>query len=140
MYTTNYEPGGREFESLRARRRVMAYVMFQRKNMEQQGSGSSNAELKTARVELLQAQKKAADLALRQKTGQLLEADEVRAIANAGTAVFVGQKRSMGSRLAGTLAGMDNPKEILKLLNSENDKILSALSIKLNSLAARGIP
>jgi len=118
----------------------MAYVMFQRKNMEQQGSGSSNAELKTARVELLQAQKKAADLALRQKTGQLLEADEVRAIANAGTAVFVGQKRSMGSRLAGTLAGMDNPKEILKLLNSENDKILSALSIKLNSLAARGIP
>ena len=30
--------------------------------------------------------------------------------------------------------------EILKLLNSENDKILHILSVKLSSLAARGTP
>lgn len=46
----------------------------------------------------------------------------------------------MGSRLAGQLAGMNNPKEILKLLNAENDAILSELSKKLSSLAARGTP
>jgi len=43
----------------------------------------------------------------------------------------------MGSRLAGQLAGMSNPQEILKLLNSENDKILSALSKNLGALADR---
>jgi hypothetical protein len=46
----------------------------------------------------------------------------------------------MGSRLAGTLTGMSDPKAILKLLNSENDKILLELSKKLNSLADRGTP
>jgi len=46
----------------------------------------------------------------------------------------------MGSRLAGQFAGMSNPQEILKLLNSENDKILHNLSVKLSSLAARGTP
>jgi hypothetical protein len=44
----------------------------------------------------------------------------------------------MGSRLAVKLAGMTDPKAILKLLNSENDKILQATSEKLYSLADRG--
>jgi len=43
----------------------------------------------------------------------------------------------MGSRLAGELAGLSDPKSILKLLNSENDKILSELSKKLRGLADR---
>ena len=74
------------------------------------------------------------------KHGKHLRTDEVQVVVNEGAAIFMRQKRSMGSCLAGQLAGMNNPKEILKLLNSENDKILSALSKKLNSLADRGTP
>ena len=53
-------------------------------------------------------------------------------------AIFVGQKRSMGRCLAVKLAGMIDPKAILKLLSCENDKILQAMSEKLYGLADRG--
>jgi phage terminase Nu1 subunit (DNA packaging protein) len=117
---------------------VMAYARYQRKTIEQQGSGSSNADLKKARVALLRAQKKSADLAYKQKIGQLIEMEDLQAVVNEGTAIFVGQKRSMGSRLAGKLAGMTDPTAILKLLNSENDKILAATADKLHALSKKG--
>ncbi|MEA2078571.1 MAG: hypothetical protein U9P00_01705 [Pseudomonadota bacterium] len=72
------------------------------------------------------------------RSGELLEVDEVQVVVNEGTAIFMGQKRPMGSRLAGQLAGMSDPKAVLKLLNSENDKILHNLSVKLSALADLG--
>jgi hypothetical protein len=113
------------------------YIKFQRRNSEQQGGDSSTAELKKSRAALLRVQKRTAEVAYRKQMGELLELDEVQAVVNEGAAVFAGQKRSMGSRLAGTLAGMSDPKEILRLLNSENDAILLELSKKLRALAAR---
>jgi len=46
----------------------------------------------------------------------------------------------MGSRLAGQLASMSEPKAILKLLNAENDRILTAVSEKFRALSDRGTP
>jgi len=102
-------------------------IAYQRRNAQQQGSGSGE-DLKRSRSELLKVQKKNAELAYRKQMGELLEFDEVETVVCEGAAIFTGQKRSIGSRLAGTLAGMSDPKAILKLLNSENDKILLELS------------
>jgi len=116
---------------------VLAYIKYQRRNAEQQGGDSSTEDLKKSRAELLKVQKKNAELAYRKQMGELLEFDEVEAVVTEGAAIFVGQKRSMGSRLAGTLAGMSDPKAILKLLNKENDAILLELSKKLHGLVDR---
>ena len=116
---------------------VRGYVTFLRKSVEQQGSGSSNADLKQSRTDLLKMQQKNAELAYQQKTGAMIPIDVLQATVNEGTAIFVGQKRSMGSRLAGKLAGMTDPTKILKLLISENDKILAATSKKLHELSGR---
>ena len=117
---------------------VRGYVTFLRKSVEQQGSGTSNADLKQSRTDLLKMQQKNAELAYQQKTGELIPVQDLQDVVNEGTAIFVGQKRSMGSRLAGKLAGMTDPTKILKLLNSENDKILNATADKLHSLS-RGV-
>ena len=117
---------------------VRGYVVFLRKAVEQQGSGSSNAHLKQSRVDLLDMQKKNAELAYLEKTGQMLKINDVEAILIEGAAVFVGQKRSMGSRLAGKLASMTDPKAILKLLNKENDAILRNTSDKFSQIKNLG--
>jgi phage terminase Nu1 subunit (DNA packaging protein) len=114
------------------------YIKYQRRNADQQGGDSTTADLKKARAELLQAQKKSAELAYQQKTGALIPLDDLQAVVNEGTAIFAGQRRSMGSRLAGKLAGMTSPTAILKLLNSENDKILAATADKLHELSGVG--
>jgi len=117
---------------------ITAYIRYLRNAVRQQGSGSSNANLKESRVELLKMQKKNAELAYQEKTGQLLNIDDVEALLIEGAAVFVGQKRSMGSRLSGKLAGMSDPKAILKLLNSENDAILKNTAAKFSSIKNLG--
>ena len=127
-------PVAHKYDALKC---AAAYIRFQRRSLEQQGGDSSTADLKKSRAELLKVQKKNAELAYRQKMGELLEFDEVEAVVCEGTAVFMGQKRSMGSRLAGQLASMTDPKSILKLLNAENDAILLELSKKLSALADR---
>ena len=109
---------------------VQAYVAFLQAIVQQQGSGSSSADLKAARVQLLQVQKKNADLRFQQASGKMLPVDDVEALMLEVAAAFAGQKRSMGSRLAGRLAGMSDPKRILALLNAENDKILRGVSEK----------
>jgi phage terminase Nu1 subunit (DNA packaging protein) len=116
---------------------AMRYIKYQRRNAEQQGGGSSTADLKKSRADLLRSQKKNADLAYRKQVGELIDIEDLQAVVNEGTAILVGQKRSMSSRLAGQLAGMSDPVAILKLLNSENDKILLELSKKLSALADR---
>ena len=85
----------------------------------------------------MKAQKRNADFAYRKQIGELLDIEDVQTVVNEGAAIFTGQKRSMGSRLAGQLAGMRDPVAILKLLNSENDAILLELSKKLSALADR---
>jgi len=95
------------------------------------------APLSEERRRLVAAQAEKAEIETAQRKGELLELDDVEAMILEGAAVFAGQKRSMGSRLAGQLAGMTNPTAILKLLNSENDKILLELSKKLSALADR---
>ena len=114
---------------------VRGYVAFLRRTVEQQGSGSSNAELKQGRVEYLAIQKKNAELKFEQTSGQLLPIDDVEAMMLEIAAIFAGQKRSMGSRLAGKLAGMNDPKRILALLNRENDAILKNVSAKFSETA-----
>ena len=116
---------------------ALRYIKFQRKNSEQQGGGSSTAELKKSRADLLKTQRKNAELAYLEKTGQMLNIDDVEAIIIEGAAVFAGQKRSMGSRLDGKLANMHDSKTILKLLNAENDGILEGVADKFQSLADR---
>jgi len=113
---------------------VRGYVVFLRKTVEQQGSGSSNATLKASRVELLEVQKKNAELAYQQKTGQLLLVADVEAVMMEAAAIFTGQKRALGSRLSSKLASMTDPKAILKLLNSENDKILANTADKFGEI------
>jgi hypothetical protein len=127
-------PVNHKYDALKCAAR---YIKYQRKNADQQGGDSSTADLKKARSELLQAQKKHSDLAYQQKIGALVPLDDLQAVVNEGTAIFVGLKRSMGSRLAGELANMSDPKQILRLLNKENDAILLQLSKKLGSLANR---
>ena len=46
----------------------------------------------------------------------------------------------MGSRRAGQLASMSDPKAILRLFNAENDRILTAVSEKFRALSDRGTP
>jgi len=82
--------------------RGQGYIAYQRRNAQQQGSGSGE-DLKRFRSELLKVQKKNAELAYRKQMGELLEFDEVEAVVCEGAA-------------------------ILKLLDSENDKILLELS------------
>lgn len=113
---------------------VRGYVTFLRRSVEQQGSGSSNIELKQSRVELLGMQKKNAELAYQQKTGQLLLVADVEAVMMEAAAIFTGQKRALGSRLSSKLASMTDPKAILKLLNSENDKILANTADKFGEI------
>jgi phage terminase Nu1 subunit (DNA packaging protein) len=127
-------PVNHKYDALRCAQR---YIAYQRKNAEQQSGDSSTADLKKSRSELLRAQKRNADLAYQQKTGELIPIEDLQIVVNEGTAVFTGLKRSMGSRLAGQLAGMSDPKQILRLLNKENDAILLELSKKLGALAAR---
>jgi hypothetical protein len=127
-------PLNHKYDALRCAQR---YIAYQRKNADQQGGDSSTADLKKSRADLLRSQKRNADLAYQQKIGQLIEIEDLQEVVNAGTAVFTGQRRSMGSRLAGQLAGMSDPTAILKLLNRENDRILLELSKKLGALAAR---
>lgn len=95
----------------------------------------NSSPLSEERRRLVAAQAERAELETAQRKGQLLDIEDVQIVVNEGTAIFVGQKRSMGSRLAGQLAGMTDPRAILKLLNAENDKILQATSDKLYSLA-----
>lgn len=99
------------------------------------GGGGRQTELAQERKRLVAAQADNAEFEREVKRGNYLRTDEVESIVCEGVAVFTGQKRSMGSRLAGTLAGMNDPKAILKLLNTENDAILSELSKKLRALA-----
>ncbi len=113
---------------------VTAYCRYLRGALQQQGSGSSNAELKQSRVELLGMQKKNAELAYQQKTGQLLLVADVEAVMMEAAAIFTGQKRALGSRLSSKLASMTDPKAILKLLNSENDKILANTAAKFGEI------
>jgi len=117
---------------------ITAYCRRLRDAVRQQGSGSSNATLKASRVELLEVQKKNAELAYLEKTGQMLKIDDVEAIIIEGAATFAGQKRSMGSRLAGKLASMTDPTAILKLLNAENDAILRNTSAKFSEIKGLG--
>jgi hypothetical protein len=117
---------------------VLGYITFLQKAVEMQGSGSSNEALKAARVALLKSQKRAADLAYQEKAGKLLPIDDVEALILEATAAYVGQRRSMGSRLAGELAGMSDPKTILAVLNQENDAILRTLSNTFGEYAKRG--
>lgn len=117
---------------------ITAYCGMLRASLLQQGSGSSNAHLKASRVELLDMQKKNAELAYLEKTGQMLKIDDVEAILIEGAATFAGQKRSMGSRLAGKLASMTDPTAILKLLNAENDAILRNTSDKFSEIKNLG--
>jgi hypothetical protein len=107
---------------------VRGYTGFLRAIVERQGSGTSNEALKAARVALLKSQKRAADLAYQEKAGKLLSVDDVEQLMLEAAATFAGQKRSMGSRLAGQLAGMTDPKAIMNLLNHENDAILRNVS------------
>ena len=101
------------------------------------GSASRQTALSEERRRLVAAQSEKTETENRLRKDELFSADEVEAIVCEGTAVFTGQKRAMGSRLAGQLAGMTDPVAILKLLNSENDKILLELSKKLSALADR---
>jgi len=101
------------------------------------GSASRQTALSEERRRLVAAQAEKTETENRLRKDELFEADEVQQIVVEGTATFTGQKRAMGSRLAGQLAGMSDPKAILKLLNAENDKILLELSKKLSALAAR---
>lgn len=96
---------------------------------------ATKAESEKERLDRVRADKVAFDLSV--SRGEYLQLDDVEALMMEAAATFSGQKRSMGSRLAGQLASMSDPKTILKLLNSENDKILSALSKKLSTLADR---
>jgi hypothetical protein len=77
---------------------------------------------------LLKAQKRASDLAYDERAGKLLSIGDAEALMLEAAASFAGQKRSMGSRLAGQLAGMSDPKQILALLNKENDAILRTVA------------
>jgi len=117
---------------------ITGYIRYLRNAVRQQGSGSSNTHLKASRVELLDMQKKNAELAYLEKTGQMLKIDDVEAIIVEGAATFAGQKRSMGSRLAGKLASMTDPKAILKLLNAENDAILKNTATKFSEIKNLG--
>lgn len=125
----NYQRG--TFDKFAA---ILTYCEYLRRVVKQQGSGSSNATLKQSRVELLAVQKQNAELNYQQKTGQVLLIDNVEAILMEAAAVFAGQKRSMGSRLSGKLAGMTSPKAILKLLNAENDAILKNTATKFSEI------
>lgn len=87
---------------------------------------------------MLEVQKRNAELAYQQKSAELLPIDVVESLFMEAAAIFVGQKRSMGSRLAGKLAGMSDPQPILKLLNTENDKILAGVADKFSALADLG--
>ena len=58
-----------------------------------------------------------------QRKGELIEITELQEVVNEGTAIF---------------AGMTDPTAILKLLNSENDKILAATADKLHALSKKG--
>ena len=126
-------PVAHRYDALRCGQR---YIAYQRRNSERQG-GSNTEDLKKSRADLLKAQKRNADLAYRKQIGELLDIEDVQTVVNEGAAIFVGQKRAMGSRLAGQLAGMTNPTAIMKLLNKENDAILLELSKKLSALANR---
>ena len=112
---------------------VQSYITYLQTIVAQQGSGSSNADLKAARVALLQTQKKNADLRFKTASGKMLPVEDAEVLMQEAAAIFAGQKRSMGSRLAGKLAGMADPKQILALLNRENDKILRGVSDKFAS-------
>jgi len=96
------------------------------------------APLSEERRRLVAAQAEKAEIETAQRKGELLELNDVETLLIEGAAVFAGQKRSMGSRLAGKLAGMDDPKAILKLLNSENDRILQNVADKFSALTDLG--
>ena len=112
-----------------------ALILHMRQTIRQQGTGWSNADLKQSRVEYLAVQKKNAELKFQQASGKLLPIDDAEAMMLEIAAIFAGQKRSMGSRLAGKLAGMNDPKRILALLNRENDAILKNVSAKFSETA-----
>lgn len=97
------------------------------------GSGSSDADLKHARTELLKSQKKASDLIHKEKTGQLMPIDEVEALFTEASSIFAGQLNALGSRLAGKLASMTDSKQILKLLKKETDSIRAATAEKFST-------
>ena len=101
-----------------------AMIRHMRQTIRQQGSETSHANLKTKRAEYLDLQKKKAELDIAAKIGAVLPIDDVEAMFLEAAAIFSGQRRSMGSRLAGKLAGMHDPRAILALLNRENDGIL----------------
>lgn len=84
------------------------------------------------RLDRVRADKIAFDLSVSRKTH--LSLTDVEALLSEAAAIFMGQKRSMGSRLAGQLASMSDPKAILALLNSENDAILRDTADKFSEI------
>ena len=95
----------------------------------------AKGECEKERLDRVRADKVTFDLSV--SRGEYLLLDDVEALLIEGAATFAGQKRSMGSRLAGKLASMTNPKAILKLLNAENDRILESVADKFSALSQR---
>lgn len=114
---------------------VRGYVKFLRKSVADQGSGSSNEPLKKSRIALLETQRKKAELDLAVRAGELVPIDSMQEVVNASAAVYSGQLRSMGSRIASKVAGLSNAREIADLLRSENEKILAAVAVEFDALA-----
>ena len=113
---------------------VSGYVTFLQKTVAQKGSGASNADLKKARVALLQAQKRAADLIHKEKQAQLLPIDDVESMFLEAASIYAGQLNALGSRLSGRLASMTDSKQILKVLKKETNAIRAATAEKFSTL------
>jgi len=102
------------------------------------GSGASRqTALSEERKRLTSAQAEKVEIENAVRNGELLEISDVEILILETTALLVGQLSSLGSRLAGELAGLSNPKTVLKRINAETDRLRRDIAKKFREGAAR---
>jgi len=111
------------------------YIVYLQKQLKEQGSGTSNKEVKDRRSRYLEIQAATAELDYRRKVGDLVDREQAGLVINEAMVIIASQMDGLGGRLAGELAGIMEPALIRQTLLNETRRIRAAAADRLSRLA-----
>lgn len=92
------------------------------------GAGGDDDSITEERRLLVRSQRQKIELEIQKHRGELIDGEAVKKLLGETATIFATHLESLGSRLPATLAAMDNPVEIQKVLTNEARAIRSATS------------